>query len=173
MAMIEEASALTGRNGSKDTLADIPGEISQADAIEINDDGAKLADEVAVGNEPHVMSSKEVVSTHTAAPELTHPGESQSNGLAERAVGVFEDKFKTLKHALELKIKKRLPSAHPVTAWLVEHTAWVLNKFHLDKEGRTAYGRLHGREGHERICESGERIMWFVPKKLRGKVDQR
>ena len=75
MAMIEEACALTGQNGSKDTLADNPGEISQADVIEINDDGAKLADEVAVGNEPHVMSSKEVSSTHTAAPELTHPGE--------------------------------------------------------------------------------------------------
>ena len=68
---------------------------------------------------------------------------------------MFEDQFRTLKHAFELKIKKRPPSAHPVAAWLVEHTAWVLNKFHLDKEGRTAYGRLHGREGHERICEFG------------------
>ena len=63
--------------------------------------------------------------------------------------------------------------SHPVTAWLVEHTSWVLNKFHLDSHGRTAYGRLHGREGHERICEFGERIMWFVPKKLRAKMDQR
>ena len=100
MAMIEEACASTKRNGCKDTLADNPNEISQADVIEINDDGAKLADEVAVGNEPHVMSSKEVSSTHTAAPELTQPGESQSNGLAERAVGMFEDQFSMLKHAL-------------------------------------------------------------------------
>ena len=55
----------------------------------------------------------------------------------------------------------------------MEHTAWVLNKFHLDDDGRTAYGRLHGREGHERVCEFGERIMWYVPKKLRAKLDQR
>ena len=72
-----------------------------------------------------------------------------------------------------MRLKHRLPSAHPVTAWLAEHTAWVLNKFHLGEDGRTAYGRLHGREGHERVCEFGETIMWYVPKKLRSKLDQR
>ena len=56
---------------------------------------------------------------------------------------------------------------------MIEHTAWVLNKFHLEADGRTGYGRLHGREGRENVCGFGERIMWFVPKKLRGKLDQR
>ena len=75
--------------------------------------------------------------------------------------------------ALEMRLKHRLPSAHPVTAWLAEHTAWVLNKFHLGEDGRTAYGRLHGREGRERVCEFGETVMWYVPKKLHAKLDQR
>ena len=128
---------------------------------------------------PNVEEDQDIVETgdsepiHTAAPELAHPGESQSNGLAERAVGIFEDQFRTLKAALETSIKHRIPSNHPVIAWLVEHTSWVLNKFHLGDDGRTAYGRLHGREGRERICEFGETIMWFVPKKLRSKLDQR
>ena len=107
------------------------------------------------------------------SPEAPAKGESQSNGLAERSVGIFEDQLRTLKFALEAKIQHRLPSSHPVTAWLVEHTSWVLNKFLLGSDGRTAYGRLHGREGRERICEFGETIMWFVPKKLRSKLDQR
>ena len=171
VAMLDEACALTGRNGTKEVpegdgeaispaaLADVSGDLTNVDLDVANDDGAtQLVDAEA---------------THTAAPEMTHPGESQSNGLAERSVGLWEDQFRTLKHALELRLKHRLPMSHPVTAWLVEHTAWVMNKFHLDSEGRTAYGRLHGREGHERVCEFGERIMWYVPKKLRAKMDQR
>ena len=71
--------------------------------------------------EPHVEDTPAVQSSHTAAPELTHPGESQSNGLAERSVGIFEDQFRTLKMAFEMRLKHRIPSSHPVTAWLAEH----------------------------------------------------
>ena len=129
--------------------------------------------EPKVDDEPNASSSVDVPPAHTAAPEMTHPGESQSNGLAERSVGIWEDQFRTLKHALELRLKHRLPLNHPVTSWLVVHTAWVSNNLHLDADGRTAYGKSHGREGHERVCEFGERIMWFVPKRLRAKLDQR
>ena len=173
LAMMEEACTLSGRKGSKDLATTDAEAISHEEMFIDNPDGVVLADEVPVSDIPHVPSSRLVESTHTAAPELTHPGESQSNGLAERSVGIFEDQFRTLKHALEFRLKHRLPASHPVTAWLIEHTAWVLNKFHLGIDGRTSYGRLHGREGHERICEFGERVMWFVPKKWRAKLDQR
>ena len=175
LAMMDEACALSGRKGEKDEAATDSEAISHYQFVDAGHaDGAVLGqEEVEVDDAPHVPSSRTVESTHTAAPELTHPGESQSNGYAERSVGVFEDHFRTLKHSLELRIQRRLPVTHPVTSWLVEHTAWILNKFHLSKDGRTAYGRLHGREGQERICEFGERIMWFVPKKLRAKLDQR
>ena len=175
VAMIEEACSLSGRHGVKDVAGTNPDELSHAQLLDDSrGDGCVVSNqELPIGEEPHVPSSVAVDSTHTAAPELTHPGESQSNGLAERSVGVFEDQFRTLKHALELRLKHRLPSAHPVTAWLVEHTAFVLNKYSLDAHGKTAYGRLHGREGIEKICEFGERVMWFVPKKLRAKLDQR
>ena len=77
MAMIEEACALTGREGTKDTLAGSTEEIYHYDMVDHDDSGAKLADELLIGDEPHVQGSKEVSSTHTAAPEVTHPGESQ------------------------------------------------------------------------------------------------
>ena len=174
MAMIEEACSLSGRNGVKDTNGDNPEEVSHCQLIDDSGEVATIADaDLQIGDAPHVSSSVTIGSTHTAAPELTHPGESQPNGLAERSIGIFEDQFRTMKHALELRLKRRLPSAHPVTAWLVEHVAFVLNKYGLDATGRTAYGRLHGREGVENICEFGELVMWFVPKKLRSKLDQR
>ena len=173
-AMFEEAVSITGRMGSKDVAVSDSEPVSHAELIDSHHpSGAVLGDEPNVSDIPHVPSSVEVTSTHTAAPELTHPGESQSNGLAERSVGLFEDQFRTLKNALESRLKRRIPTSHPVISWLAEHTAWILNKFHLDVEGRTAYGRLHGREGKERVCEFGERVMWFVPKKLRSKLDQR
>ena len=171
IAMIEEACAIAGRKGLKD------GATTDAEAIDqmglMDGSGNLVTADITVDDAVHEPSSLLVESAHTAAPELTHPGESQSNGLAERSVGIVDDQFRTLKHALELHLKHRLPVSHPATSWLVEHTAWVLNKFHMGSDGRTAYGRLHGREGHERVCEFGERIMWYVPKKLRSKLDQR
>ena len=171
MSMMEEAVALSGRRGTKDNVEEAPGAIAHDELFDAN--GDLRPGEAEVDGDAHVPSTVAVDSAHTAAPELTHPGESQSNGLAERSVGIFEDQFRTLKSALEIRLKHRLPVSHPVTRWLVEHTRWVLNQFHLDAEGTTAYGRLHGREGRERICEFGERILWYVPKKLRSKLDQR
>ena len=172
MTMFEDACALSGRNGTKDAGGPMPDELSHAQLIELQDTGARLADEeILVDDQSHVPSSVEVGASHTAAPELTHPGESQSNGLAESSVGIFEDQFRTLKAALEQRVKHRILSSHPVVAWLAEHTAFVLNKYALDSQGRTAYGRLHGREGLEKICEFGERVMWFVPKSLPNSIN--
>ena len=170
VAMLEEACSLAGRRGQRELDSSNGTMVSHDDLLDV--DGS-VSLEPNISDEPNNGGPVNAPTSHTAAPEMTHPGESQSNGLAERSVGMWEDQFRTLKHALELRLKHRLPMAHPVTSWLVEHTAWVLNKFHLDSDGRTGYGRLHGREGHERVCEFGERIMWFVPKKMRAKMDQR
>ena len=108
-----------------------------------------------------------------AVPELTHPGESPSNGLAERTVGTVVDHARTIVLALETHIHAHVPADHPLMAWAVEHSAYLLNKYLLGADNQTAYGRLHGKETSERICEFGERILWFVPKALRSKLDQR
>ena len=87
VAMIEEACALSGRNGVRDVAGNNPEELSHARLIADRPDGAVIADsDLPIGEIPHVPSSVEVESTHVAAPEYTHPGESQSNGLAERSV---------------------------------------------------------------------------------------
>ena len=69
MAMIGEACALTRREGTKDTLAGTAEEISHYDLVDHDDSGAKLADELLIGDEPHAQGSKEVSSTHTPPPQ--------------------------------------------------------------------------------------------------------
>ena len=69
------------------------------------------------------------------------------------------DEIRTLKMSLESRVKGRLPNDHPAMAWLVEHAAYVLNRCQLGTDGRTAYGRLHGKESTARLCEFGERIL--------------
>ena len=55
--------------------------------------------------------------------------------------------------------------------WLVEHTAFILNRCQMDAEGRTPYGHLHGKDVKDHLCEIGETVLWFVPKKHRAKLD--
>ena len=82
---------------------------------------------------------------------------------------------RTLKVALEARLKRErpFPCSHPVVAWLFEHAAWVLSKFQVNHEGRTALGLLHGREVRERVGEFGETVMYYIPKKQRAKMDVR
>ena len=143
VALIQDACAMAGRNG-----------------VHIN----AVADEA-----PEIEVEKSLV----AVPEHSHPGESQSNGLAERTMREVIDEIRTLKLSLETRVKGRIPNEHSVMAWLVEHAAYMLNRCRLGTDGRTAYGRLHGKESTARICEFGERVLWFVPKKHRAKLDSR
>ena len=81
-----------------------------------------------------------------AVAEYSAVGESASNGRAERAVQVVEDLLRTLKSALETRIKCRVPSQHPVLKWLIEHTASILNRYCTNSDGQTPYEALHGKK---------------------------
>ena len=73
-----------------------------------------------------------------AVPELTHPGESPSNGIAERAVETVVDHTRTIIAALEMRLQAHIPSKHAIMAWAVEHSAYLLNKYLLGNDNRTA-----------------------------------
>ena len=55
--------------------------------------------------------------------------DSQSNGIAERAVQTVEGQVRAMLLALESRLDAKIPMTHHVIAWLVEHAADVLNKF--------------------------------------------
>ena len=103
---------------------------------------------------PHAIDSAQI-----GVPEHSHPGESTSNGKAERAVQAVVDHIRTLKAAFEGHYNVRLGNSHPLFYWMVEHAAYLLSKYQLGTDGRTGWGRLHGREAREKICEFAECVM--------------
>ena len=108
-----------------------------------------------------------------AVPEHFAPGESQSNGRAERSIQMLVDHIRTCKLAWEARCGGRIPSAHPILAWLVEHCAFFLNRYATDQNGLTPFAKLHGKDSRDRVAELEEQILWFVPKKKRVKLDAR
>ena len=73
--------------------------------------------------------------------------------------------------ALEAHLLMKIPSEHPILAWLIEHSAYVLNKYGPGRDGKSPYELLHGKQTTERAVEFGEKILWFVPNSMRAKLD--
>lgn len=171
--MIDEAVSMLGRFARK-VLSDDDTTDHGLPIAQMADDepDAPPGDCPAHAPEAPEPSSSPSSGTVVAVPELTHPGESASNGLAERSVRTIEEFSRTLITALQTHIRVPLTMAHPLCHWAIQHAAYLLNKYRLDKDGHTAYGRLHGKETREHPCELGEKVLWFVPKALRAKADQ-
>ena len=74
-----------------------------------------------------------------AAPKLRHPGESTSNGLAERAVQAIEGSTATTLAALHANATVPLPAENPLLAWVVRHSSYPLCKYQLGTGGFTAW----------------------------------
>ena len=92
--------------------------------------------------------------------ESSPVGQSQSNGVAERAISSVEGQLRVLRDALEARLNVKLPVNHPLTPWLVEYAALVLNRFEVGKEGKTAHERSKGKNGKLMGLEFGEAVLW-------------
>jgi hypothetical protein len=105
--------------------------------------------------------------------ELSPVDESQSNGVAERAVQQVEDQLRVLKLALERRLDAKLPCAHPVMKWLVPHSADVVTKYLRGHDGKTAFERLLGKPCREDAVEFGECILYKTNRGDEGKLAPR
>ena len=105
--------------------------------------------------------------------ETSRARDSQSNGRAERAVQAIEGITRTMKLALEKRIRTKIPCGHPVMTWMVEHGAETINRFHVSKDGRTPYERLKGKRFKGEVVEFGRKIMYRYPGKPEGGSMQR
>ena len=144
VATVQEACKMSRRKGVNTT----PKGLKPNGPLE----GRYLCDfsaaDVPSAEEDPVDSSEEYEPAVIGAPEHSHPGESQSNGAAEAAVKSIVSLARTLKAALEarLRLSKPIPCSHAIVHWLFEHAAWILSKCVVDGEGKAPYGLLHGRE---------------------------
>ena len=71
------------------------------------------------------MLGKAVILAFEVEPQLH---ESQSNGAVENVVKLFKGLLRVHILALDRKLGRRVPSKHPLVAWLVVHMADIITK---------------------------------------------
>ena len=101
-------------------------------------------------------------------PERPPEGESQSNGIIERAVGLVAGQARTLKAALEHRKGARVPPDARVLCWLVEFAAYLMNRCDIGSDGKTPTRRLHGRSDNTPILEFREKMLYMLATPARG-----
>ena len=97
-------------------------------------------------------------------------GESQSNGVIERAVGLVADQARTLKAALEHRMGTRVPPDARILCWLVEFAAYLIwtGAMSAATGGRRFRGCMA--EGiTPLILDFGEKILYSLAKPARGR----
>ena len=79
------------------------------------------------------------------AIENSRVGDSSSNGRVERCIQELAGQVRTLKIALEERLKTKIQLSHPLTHWIIKHAAGVLNQCQVREAGKTAHELLKGR----------------------------
>ena len=97
-------------------------------------------------------------------------GDSQGNGVAERAVQTIEKLIRIHKLAFERKVKCKLSVTHALFPWLVEFCADLYNRFQIGSDGKTAMQRLRGRRCNQPFFEFAAPVLFRVCGKVQGSV---
>ena len=117
-------------------------------------------------DEPAIEAlSREIAQARQDGSQTVPEGESQSNGIIERAVGLVAGQAGTLKAALEYRIGTRVTPDARILCWLVECAAYLTNRCDIGSDGKTPLHRLHGRKDITPILEFGEKKILYVPAK--------
>ena len=64
--------------------------------------------------------------------------------MIERAVRSVKDQVRTLRLALQGRIRRRVPQDRAVMTWLVQHSGDTITKCQAGVDGKTAYERIMG-----------------------------
>ncbi len=107
----------------------------------------------------------EVKDIESAGVERSHPYDSKSNGATEIGVKIIRGMHRTLRLCLERRIGREVPPGHPLTAWLLEHTAILLNIRARGEDGKTPWERARGRPFGLKLYGFGEQVFWRLPSK--------
>ena len=138
-----------------------------------------MADLVALGHnrlilktdqEPAMVALQEYIkaaSNSEIIPRKSPVGESQSNGVVEKAVTDIEDQVRTLKDAAECRLNFRIGVKSPLLTWPVEHAAWWYNNCHEGTDKKTAIERLQGGRSVKPLTEFGEGML-YKPSSTKG-----
>jgi hypothetical protein len=95
-----------------------------------------------------------------AALEGPPTGDSKANGAAERAVRSVTGQTRTLKLALERRLRQEIPGNAAILTWIVRHAGVVVSRHEMKVDGKTAYERLRGKQSKRRMAEFGKKVLF-------------
>ena len=82
--------------------------------------------------------------------------------------------IRTLRTQVQQNYNTRLPTTHPIMAWAVRHSAYLINRFLIRADGYSSYHKRWGRTHNAALCEFGETVMYMVQSiKQRPKLEPR
>jgi len=87
-------------------------------------------------------------------------GSSASNGVVERAIQSITGQARVLLDALESRWQVSIPYGHPILCYIIEYSAFLLNRFEVGHDGMTAIERCKGKKAKTIGIEMGEAIFW-------------
>ena len=92
-------------------------------------------------------------------------GESQSNGLAEKAAQDVQYQIRKMKMQLEQNMASKLSNESPIWPWLIQYAAQVIHTFKIHpSDQRTARQRIRANPSIPEIPKFGENV-YFKPAK--------
>ena len=86
--------------------------------------------------------------------------DSQSDGGIEVGIRIISGFYRTFKFCFETKLRKYLPAAHPISAWLLQHACGLFGS-----DCQTAWQRVKGRMFRKLLLCFGECILYKLPSK--------
>ena len=72
-------------------------------------------------------------------------GSSKSNGIPERALQSAQGLIRTIRSAIKEKWLVKIDVIYAVWPWIAEQTGFLLTRFEVGRDGKTAYERLKGK----------------------------
>ena len=88
-------------------------------------------------------------------------GESQANGLVERAIQEIQGHIRAVKFQLEKRIGGKIESSSPIWPWVIDYASKLFRYCHVHgSDKRTTMQRLKGTTEMPEIAQFGEIVMW-------------
>ncbi|CAL1141278.1 unnamed protein product [Cladocopium goreaui] len=121
--------------------------------------------------EPSLVSLKQKVKeikTHIEVHLVETPVEDhQANGFIEVGVREIKRQCRALLSDLEFKLERKVDPGHPLLVWLPRHAAFLLTRYRVGTDGKTAFERTYGRKWRIPLVRFGESIL-YRPRANRG-----
>ena len=92
--------------------------------------------------------------------------DSRGNGEIERAIQLTQDQIKTVKDDAETEYGVKIRADHQCMPWLIAHSGNTIDRYHVNKDGKTSYERWKGRPFKRSVAKFGENVFYLKAKSL-------